>query len=56
MDGKEGFNEVQCSISCGGDLLLLLNPFSTGTHFYHEFWVRLDDFIDIRKGLWKSEE
>ena len=27
-----------------------LNPFSTETHFYHEFWVWLDYFIDIRRG------
>ena len=25
-----------------------LNPFSGGTHFYLEFYVWLDDFIDIR--------
>ena len=25
-------------------------------HFYHEFWVSLEDFIDIRKGLWRSED
>ncbi|MPC24320.1 hypothetical protein E2C01_017400 [Portunus trituberculatus] len=30
----------------------MLNPFSTAMHFYHEFWVRLDNFIYIRKGLW----
>ncbi|MPC64225.1 hypothetical protein E2C01_058336 [Portunus trituberculatus] len=25
-------------------------------HFYLEIWVRLDHFIDIRKGLWRSED
>ncbi|MPC18694.1 hypothetical protein E2C01_011585 [Portunus trituberculatus] len=30
------------------------NPFSTGRHSYHKFCVRLVDFIDIRKGLWRS--
>ena len=28
---------------------------STETHFYLEFCVLLDDFIDIKKGLWGSE-
>ncbi|MPC43551.1 hypothetical protein E2C01_037201 [Portunus trituberculatus] len=28
----------------------------TGTRFYHEFWKGSDDFIDIRKGLWRSED
>ena len=31
------------------------NPFSTGTHFYHKFWL-LDGFVDIRKGLWRLED
>ena len=35
---------------------LKLNPFSTGIHLYHEFWVWLDYFIDIRMGLWRSED
>ncbi|MPC17258.1 hypothetical protein E2C01_010108 [Portunus trituberculatus] len=30
-------------------------PFSTETHFYLEICVRLDHFIDIRKGLWRAE-
>ena len=32
-----------------------LNPYSTGTHFYLQFWVQLD-FIDIRKALWRSQD
>ncbi|MPC36207.1 hypothetical protein E2C01_029656 [Portunus trituberculatus] len=28
------------------------NPFNIGTHFHLEICVRLDHFIDIRKGLW----
>ncbi|MPC68590.1 hypothetical protein E2C01_062792 [Portunus trituberculatus] len=32
------------------------NPFSTGTHCYLEICVPLDHFIDIRKGLWRSED
>ena len=32
-----------------------LNFFSTETLFYLAFLVRLDDFIDIRKGLWRKE-
>ncbi|MPD03712.1 hypothetical protein E2C01_099361 [Portunus trituberculatus] len=32
------------------------NPFNTGTQFYLEICVRLDNFIDIRKGLWRAEE
>ncbi|MPC10841.1 hypothetical protein E2C01_003485 [Portunus trituberculatus] len=35
---------------------LTLNPFDTGTHFYLEICVQLDHFIDIRKGLWRSED
>ena len=31
------------------------NPSSTGMYFYHEFRVRLDDFIDARKDLLRSE-
>ncbi|MPC15370.1 hypothetical protein E2C01_008156 [Portunus trituberculatus] len=34
----------------------IINPFNTATHFYHEICVRLDHFIDIRKGLWRSED
>ena len=34
----------------------MFNLFSTRKHFYLEFWVRLDDFIDTSKGLWKSED
>ncbi|MPC76003.1 hypothetical protein E2C01_070404 [Portunus trituberculatus] len=34
----------------------LINPFSTESHFYLEICVRLDHFIDIRKGLWRSED
>ena len=34
---------------------VLLNPFSTGTHFYCKFWMRLDIFIDIKKGHWSLE-
>ena len=30
---------------------IAFNPFSTGTPFCHEFLVRLDAFINIRKGL-----
>ena len=30
----------------------IINLFSTGTHFYLKFWVWLNGFIDIRKGLW----
>ncbi|MPC37638.1 hypothetical protein E2C01_031126 [Portunus trituberculatus] len=33
----------------------LVNPFNTRTHFYLEICVRLDHFIDIWKGLWRSE-
>ncbi|MPC43451.1 hypothetical protein E2C01_037099 [Portunus trituberculatus] len=33
-----------------------LNPFSTETHFYLEICIRLDHFIDIRKGLWRSQD
>ncbi|MPC27691.1 hypothetical protein E2C01_020870 [Portunus trituberculatus] len=33
-----------------------INPFSTETHFYHEFYVRLDHFIDIMKSLWRSKD
>ena len=33
-----------------------LNPFITETHFYHEFWVWLDDLIDIRKDIWRLED
>ncbi|MPC90176.1 hypothetical protein E2C01_085149 [Portunus trituberculatus] len=32
------------------------NPFSTGTHFYLEIYVRVDHFIDIRKALWKPQD
>ncbi|MPC92715.1 hypothetical protein E2C01_087821 [Portunus trituberculatus] len=32
------------------------NPFSTWTHFYPEICVQLDHFIDIRKGLWRSQD
>ena len=32
-----------------------INPFCTGAHFYHEFCVWLD-LIDIRNGLWMSED
>ncbi|MPC86135.1 hypothetical protein E2C01_080951 [Portunus trituberculatus] len=32
------------------------NSFNTGTHFNPEISVRLDHFIDIRKGLWRSED
>ena len=31
--------------------LYCFNPFTIGTHLYHEFWVWLDGFIDISKGL-----
>ena len=34
----------------------LVTPFSTGTHSYHGFGVRLGDFISIRKGLWWWED
>ncbi|MPD06939.1 hypothetical protein E2C01_102776 [Portunus trituberculatus] len=34
----------------------ILTPFSTGTHFYLEICVPLDNFVDISKGLWKSED
>ncbi|MPC98569.1 hypothetical protein E2C01_093943 [Portunus trituberculatus] len=29
---------------------------NTGSHFYLEICVRLDHFIDIREGLWRSED
>ncbi|MPC86258.1 hypothetical protein E2C01_081081 [Portunus trituberculatus] len=29
---------------------------NTGKHFYLEICVRLDHFIDISKGLWRSED
>ncbi|MPC72756.1 hypothetical protein E2C01_067069 [Portunus trituberculatus] len=32
-----------------------VNPFNIGTHFYFQIYVRLDHFIDIRKGLWSNE-
>ena len=32
------------------------NPFSTGTHLYHRLWLWLDDFIEIRKDVWRSED
>ncbi|MPD05854.1 hypothetical protein E2C01_101623 [Portunus trituberculatus] len=35
---------------------MYVNPFSTGTHFYLEICVRLGHFIDIRNGLWRSED
>ncbi|MPC79831.1 hypothetical protein E2C01_074379 [Portunus trituberculatus] len=35
---------------------LSFNPFDTGTHFYLEICVRLDHFIDIRKGLLRLED
>ncbi|MPC75536.1 hypothetical protein E2C01_069926 [Portunus trituberculatus] len=34
----------------------IVNPFSTARHFYLEICVQLDHFIDIRKGLWRSED
>ena len=37
-----------------GQSLYCFNPLSTGTHFYHEFWMSLGDSIDISKGLWRS--
>ncbi|MPC23494.1 hypothetical protein E2C01_016544 [Portunus trituberculatus] len=33
-----------------------INSFSTGMHFYLEICRRLDHFINIRKGLWRSED
>ncbi|MPC59015.1 hypothetical protein E2C01_053030 [Portunus trituberculatus] len=36
--------------------ILSINLFNTGMHFHLEFCVRLDHFIDIRKGLWRSED
>ncbi|MPD02420.1 hypothetical protein E2C01_097999 [Portunus trituberculatus] len=33
-----------------------MNFFSSETHFYLEICVRLDHFIDIRKGLWRSKD
>ncbi|MPC46678.1 hypothetical protein E2C01_040403 [Portunus trituberculatus] len=36
--------------------LIDVNPFHTGAHFYLEIGVRLDHFIDIRKGPWRSED
>ncbi|MPC39501.1 hypothetical protein E2C01_033039 [Portunus trituberculatus] len=35
---------------------LAFSPFSSGTHFYLEICVRLDHFVDIKKGLWRSED
>ncbi|MPC92583.1 hypothetical protein E2C01_087680 [Portunus trituberculatus] len=34
----------------------ILTPFITGTHFYRDICVRLDHFVDTRKGLWRSED
>ena len=34
----------------------IIMHFSTGTHFYFEFCVSLDNFNDLRKGLWRSED
>ena len=31
-----------------------IDPFNIGIHFCQGVWVWFDDFIDIRKGLWKS--
>ena len=45
-----------CIIKLFGSEGAALNPFNTGTHFYLEFWVQLDEFIDIRKTLWRSED
>ncbi|MPC77134.1 hypothetical protein E2C01_071579 [Portunus trituberculatus] len=33
---------------------VFLTPSALGTHFYLQFYARLDVFIDIRKGLWRS--
>ena len=33
-----------------------LNPFNTGSYFYYEFWMLLDDSIDITKDLQGSED
>ncbi|MPC42527.1 hypothetical protein E2C01_036148 [Portunus trituberculatus] len=34
----------------------VVNPYSTGTHIHLEICVRLNHFIDIRKGLRRSED
>ncbi|MPD05695.1 hypothetical protein E2C01_101453 [Portunus trituberculatus] len=33
----------------------LLTPSILGSHFYLEICARLDNFVNIRKGLWRSE-
>ena len=33
--------------------LKFIKTFSSGTYFYHEFWLWLDGFIIIRRGLWR---
>ncbi|MPC29868.1 hypothetical protein E2C01_023120 [Portunus trituberculatus] len=38
------------------ELLSYFKLFATKTHFYLEICVRLDHFIDNRKGLWRSED
>ncbi|MPC76291.1 hypothetical protein E2C01_070700 [Portunus trituberculatus] len=35
---------------------MTLNSFNTGIHFYIGIWVQLDHCLDIRKGLWRSED
>ena len=33
-----------------------LITFTTGIHLCHEFFIWLDDFINFKKGLWRSED
>ena len=37
-------------------ILTCLNVIKLNPLQYHKIWVRLDDFIDIRKDLWRSED
>ncbi|MPC71706.1 hypothetical protein E2C01_065992 [Portunus trituberculatus] len=34
----------------------MLNLFNPETHFNFKICLRIDHFIDIRKGLWRSED
>ena len=40
-----------CTIKLFGSEEAVAKHFNTGTHFYFEFWVQLDEFIEIRKAL-----
>ncbi|MPC10138.1 hypothetical protein E2C01_002767 [Portunus trituberculatus] len=54
MIGSADLRLVYGAQKISGHSLHYFNPFSTGTHFYLEICVRLDHFIDIRKGLRSS--